>query len=454
VTALLVQGAHVLGPALLRTSGEASVLILLVLAMRAVLGRRLAPRWRHALWLLVVLRLALPVVPSSPTSLFNLAPVWSPPAGPGAAGTWRSTTGQVQRPDPGRSGVGSAPAPGVLESLLLAGWLAGVVLLLVRIVRRARRLAAQLRRQPPVTRPDVLALLEDCTRELRVRVPLQVVEVAQLSSPAVMGVRRPRLLLPAGLLALLDRDALRMLFLHELAHVKRKDVLTNGLASLVHVLHWFNPLVAVAIARLRADRELATDSLVLCHEKDGSRLYGTTLIRLLDFATRVDPLPESAVGVLEDQAELKNRVAMIAAHRPDDDRQRAVAVVLLVTLALTTLTGGRVTANAAHMPSIPLGIALDIKPAPDARNQLVAQARLTDLTTRRLFSSPWVRFSRGGTGYLKQRIQGLAEWAELEITVAVTPDGKTATYTATTRVGLSERDSLPQSQTVTVQLRP
>ena len=453
MTALLAQGAHVLGPVLLRTSGEASVLILLVLAMRAVLGRRMAPRWRHALWLLVVLRLALPVVPSSPTSLFNLTPVWSPPAGPGAAGTWRSTAGQVQRPDPGWSGVGSAPALGVLESLLLAGWLAGVVLLLVRILRRARGLAAQLRRQPPVTRPDVLALLEDCSRELRVRVPLQVVEVAQLSSPAVMGVRRPRLLLPAGLLALLDRDALRMLFLHELAHVKRKDVLTNGLASLVHVLHWFNPLVAVAIARLRADRELATDSLVLCHEKDGSRLYGTTLIRLLDFATRVDPLPESAVGVLEDQAELKNRVAMIAAHRPDDDRQRAVAVVLLVTLALTTLTG-RATANAAHMPSIPLGIALAIKPVPDAPNQLVAQAQLTDLTTRRLFSSPWVRFSRGGTGYLKQRIQGLAEWAELEITVGVAPDGKTATYTATTWVGLSETDSLRQSQTVTLQLHP
>lgn len=56
---------------LLKASGQAAVLIVLVLAAQYALGRRLNPRWRHGLWLLVVLRLALPWTIPSPVSLFN-----------------------------------------------------------------------------------------------------------------------------------------------------------------------------------------------------------------------------------------------------------------------------------------------------------------------------------------------------------------------------------------------
>ena len=59
---------------LLTTGWQASVLILLVLAVQKLAGDRLAPRFRHALWLLVVLRLALPDLPAFPTSLFGLLP--------------------------------------------------------------------------------------------------------------------------------------------------------------------------------------------------------------------------------------------------------------------------------------------------------------------------------------------------------------------------------------------
>src|SRR3974390_3396827 len=68
-------------PVLLKMSLEASILILLVLAAQWVCGRRLKPRWRYALWLLVLLRLAVPWTISSPTSLFNVLKM--PTAGPG-----------------------------------------------------------------------------------------------------------------------------------------------------------------------------------------------------------------------------------------------------------------------------------------------------------------------------------------------------------------------------------
>src|SRR5262245_815327 len=75
-----MSGAYVLdqlvevGGAVWRASWQASVLAALVLAVHLVLGKRLPARWRHAMWMLVLVRLALPVVPSSPLSVFNLAP--------------------------------------------------------------------------------------------------------------------------------------------------------------------------------------------------------------------------------------------------------------------------------------------------------------------------------------------------------------------------------------------
>jgi len=57
-----------------KTSLQASVLILLVLAAQWLLRRHLSPAWRYGLWLLVLIRLALPQTPESAFSVFNLAP--------------------------------------------------------------------------------------------------------------------------------------------------------------------------------------------------------------------------------------------------------------------------------------------------------------------------------------------------------------------------------------------
>jgi beta-lactamase regulating signal transducer with metallopeptidase domain len=302
--------AHALAAWLLTTGWQASVLIVLVLVAQRLCGRHLAPRFRHALWLLVVLRLALPALPASPTSLFALAPA-SLPAVPHA----------------------SAIAGG-----LVALWLLVALFLAARIGWRAYRLTARVGPKRPVTRPDVIELLEDCKQELSVHVPINVVQSPEIASPALLGFLRPRLLLPERLLETFDREALRLLFLHELAHAKRRDILVNWLATAVHVVHWWNPLVALAFARMRAERELATDAAVLAREPEAAgRRYGETLIRLLEFSSARELLPGTA-GVLEDRSELERRVTMIVQHRRSPRRGTALFAGLVLALGLTTLT--------------------------------------------------------------------------------------------------------------------
>ena len=66
--------------------------------------------------------------------------------------------------------------------------------------------------------------------------------IPPVDAPCVLGVFRPRLILPVGILAELDRDELRLVFLHELAYLSCRDLALNWLLAAVETIHWFNPL--------------------------------------------------------------------------------------------------------------------------------------------------------------------------------------------------------------------
>jgi bla regulator protein BlaR1 len=114
----------------------------------------------------------------------------------------------------------------------------------------------------------VLAILDECRERLGLRLgrPLTLMEVPELESPALFGCFRLKLLLPQDLLARFSPTELRHVFLHELAHVRRGDAAMNWLTTILQTLHWFNPVLWFAFHRMRADREVACDALVLAAE--------------------------------------------------------------------------------------------------------------------------------------------------------------------------------------------
>ena len=96
-----------------------------------------------------------------------------------------------------------------------------------------------------------------------VRQPVQLIALARLYSPAVFGLRRVCLLLPESVAAQLSGREMRLVFLHEMAHIRRHDLTLNLLLMAVQFLHWFNPLVWLATHRIRADGELVCDDMVM-----------------------------------------------------------------------------------------------------------------------------------------------------------------------------------------------
>jgi uncharacterized protein (TIGR03067 family) len=334
---------------LLKASWQAAVLILLVLAAQKIFGPRLSPRWRYSLWLLVLIRLALPWTIPSGASVFNVLNLQghSSPAAPVAAAKFESTVSppavKVPANSTGHAGVFKWPGRRALSSprsWLLAGWLGGASVLAAYLAISHWRFSRKVATRRPITDSAVLNLLEDCKQQMGVRAPITLVETNDVGSPALFGFIRPRLLLPVGLIQNFSLTELRFVFLHELGHIKRRDILFGWLFAALQIVHWFNPLVWLAFYRMRVDREFACDALALSRVKDGeNQAYGQTIIKLLESFGRSAWAP-SLAGTVENRNQIKERIRMIAKFKKTN-HGLALATALFASLGIMTLTDAR-----------------------------------------------------------------------------------------------------------------
>jgi bla regulator protein BlaR1 len=319
---------------LLRNSAHAAVLAAVVWSLERTVLRRLSPRWRYGLWLLVVARLVLPIAPASAFSLFNLVDL-------APAAVARLSLQLLGLPAPLPVPITEPPHP-LADTppwflVALALWLPGAVILAVLLWRDHRRLRHALRHTTPVTDTYILDVLQQSKAVMRVRRTVALVESEHVSSPAIYGFTRPWILLPAGLLERLTTDEIRFLFLHELAHVKRADIGLNWVLAAVQILHWFNPAVWFALRRLISVREEVCDECVLRSCFAGAaREYGLTLLHLLEECAPRRMLPATA-GILDDVRTLRRRMRCIRAFGQVESRPWLPAGVT-VALAIAGLT--------------------------------------------------------------------------------------------------------------------
>jgi bla regulator protein blaR1 len=121
-----------------------------------------------------------------------------------------------------------------------------------------------------------------CCLQAKVRRTIPIVLLDKLQQPAMMGVVHHRLLLPHDAMQLSD-DELRMVMLHELAHVRRWDIAINWALVFIRAVQWWNPVYWLAASRFAATREQACDAFVIRHTVGTSgRNYGELLLKLAE----------------------------------------------------------------------------------------------------------------------------------------------------------------------------
>jgi bla regulator protein BlaR1 len=168
---------------------------------------------------------------------------------------------------------------------------------------------------------------------MRIKAAIDIRVSREIGVPALHGAIKPVLLIPHGLSESFTDDELRHVIIHELWHLRRRDVAVRWLVRAIHIVHWFNPLVWFAVGRIEEERELACDERTLAALEDHQRLdYGRTILKLLERFRSAQRVP-ALVGIINEREKMKRRLIMIRGGR----RGPGIAGVLLIMLTATCL---------------------------------------------------------------------------------------------------------------------
>ncbi len=231
-----------------------SIVVLTIFALLdATIGRRISSTNRHLLWLNGLLCLA--ILPFMPAMLSLMQGGAAGNASPAVLFELSVYATQLQA----ESGVGTGT---VLLLTLLLIYLLPVVLLLARLLFAMYGLRRICQHAEPVSEATLLSRVKELRQQLAVsrRVTLSISD--RLESPVSFGLFRPEIILP-GQADEWNDSTMTDVLLHELCHIKRLDWLTTLLAYVLACAFWINPLVWLALKRIREESENSCDTAVL-----------------------------------------------------------------------------------------------------------------------------------------------------------------------------------------------
>jgi beta-lactamase regulating signal transducer with metallopeptidase domain len=281
--------------ALVRIELIASVAILLVLGFRPLVLRQLGATVAYWLWLVVPIAAASSFLPARERV------VVIDPYASAALAEHEIPLTETESPASSAASARSASTPVIslptFADVLIVVWLLGAGALLARSIVSTRRLAAN---------PSV--------------------------GPALVGVFRPKLLLPEDFEARFNSKERTLILAHEQVHRVSGHTVVNALVEFARCASWFNPLAHVAALGVRTDQELACDAAVIAARPTARRAYAEALLK-----TQVSPtfVPLGCTWTSRSGKRLGERIALLG--RPSLTRRGAIAgagAVAVMSLAL------------------------------------------------------------------------------------------------------------------------
>lgn len=340
---------------------QASLLILILISIDALIRNWAWPQVRYALWTLVLIKLVIPPAFTLPVSIVpHLQPVvpssvqtqWqgtfeyaSRNAGDTETTISSPAVNEMQNPvqmDQNQSKIDTAGSVTHInltwKAYLLMTWFTGMIAFIVILTSRIKRLMRWHREQKKKKNLSIPHwfhdLLVTTASNMNIHRLPAIVFSEQAVTPAVYGFFQPVLLFPAGYFKDLSPKEAEHVLLHELAHIKRGDLILHTITLVLHIVYWFNPLMILVGRQIKHIRELCCDLTVANILKEKTSAYRQTLVD-----TARELLTESLepgmglLGVWEEPFKLVSRLKWLE-KKTWQKRKTALLTALLASLFL------------------------------------------------------------------------------------------------------------------------
>ncbi|KAJ49165.1 bla regulator protein BlaR1 [Clostridium tetanomorphum] len=219
-------------------------------------------------------------------------------------------------------------------------WLVGVfsiTLFFIIVVWKFKRKTLNLEQ---LTELKVVSLIEECKKKVSINRSIPIYACDNFKTPCILGVLKPRIYIPKYEYSINNYKNLSHILLHELIHYKRKDLLYNFLGTVALLIHWFNPVVWFLIKRMKLQRECACDACVLetLGEEEAIE-YGMTLINFSKLISSSREVPQLAI-FFETKSEIRRRIEMIKSFKKGSYKMSAAAAICCVLAGGIIFTSG------------------------------------------------------------------------------------------------------------------
>jgi len=352
---------------ILEISLFASIMVAVIFLIKAIFKNKIDIKTITFLWLLVIVRLCLPVTVQSPVHIDSLIPdaaVAEAHEAPDTLSYDETAFDAAIQPDyeAGHITPGYDAGDGdyteklkeasffknilnVFQSIDLWGmvsiiWFIGFILVLVFSVEKSITFALYAKRNSQEIDDKKLLISFDILKiKCNIRRNIKISTCKFINMPVMYGALCPHILLPASMVGKLKKEHMDTILLHELCHIKSRDILKNYAFLLGKALHWFNPLVWIAQKTVREDTELLCDQNVLniIGEKHKG-LYSQSLLEATRFVIE-RKTPKLTISLCENKSNLKERIIQML--KPQKKLKSAgiisvLAAILMIVGCFTT----------------------------------------------------------------------------------------------------------------------
>ncbi|SHH51904.1 M56 family metallopeptidase [Clostridium grantii] len=349
---------------ILSLSFMGSILAVIIIIVKGFFRNRLNANWHYYIWILVIIKLSIPYAPESSVSIYNLFPSVTERMAinensvnnidTNISSLAQSDSKSIYKDNgidinnnaenkPYNSEIVTALIKNINEihyEIISIIWLIGTSVVFLYMVIVNLIFILKLNKSLRCKENDTLRIFYKCKSEMNVNIDIPVIYEESLKTPSLFGFMRPKLLMSSDIINSLAEQEKRYVFLHELAHLKRKDILVNWIMILIQAVHWFNPIIWYAFYKIHEDCEVACDAYVLSRlEPEEHKSYGITIIRLMDTISR--PYWNSvSTGMANNRLNVKKRIKKITTYRKKSWKWSVIATILVIGIVLTTMTKG------------------------------------------------------------------------------------------------------------------
>lgn len=351
--------------------GNATVLALIIFLVKKLFNKALTPKWHYYIWILLIIRLMVPFYIQSHVSMYNLfypaaqkinlpnsimrevkadndLPSSNYLESNSKITVSQNKTTNSQKPALTSSNILKKKTNenySFIVKILACIWISGVLIILGYTIFVNLSFVSKIRGYKNLNNARINFILEDCKNIMNVKHDIRIFSSDKPRTPSLYGFFNPKILVYEEHIEALSNNEIKYIFLHELSHYKRKDIILNWIIVLLQIVHFFNPIIVYAFYKMHEDCEISCDAAALKYlSKSEYQDYGRTIIKLLKFFSESNFIPVTS-GISKNKSSYKRRIIMINEFKKKSWSKAAASIILVASVAVTGLTSCRSAAD-------------------------------------------------------------------------------------------------------------